>query len=172
MNEGCRRCELSRFRRFIVPGRGELPCDLLEIGEAPGVTENLTGAAFVGRAGKLLDRMNVAAKLDRYRLYITNCVMCRPCDEITGPNREPTGEEVLMCTPNVMEIVRAARPKLVILMGEVAQRYWGKEFPYALRIYHPSFLLRTGEETAPDYWRTIRNMEQAHRRLDGLLDAA
>ena len=164
--EHCRRCGLWEFRRYVVRGRGELPCDVLEIGEAPGRTENLTGIAFHGRAGKLLDRMNLAANLDRYRLYITNVVMCRPCEGRIAPNREPLSEEVLMCMANVRCVIEEARPKAVVLLGEIAQRYYGREFPYAVKCYHPSYLLRTGSETSPDWWKAIRMLEAVHRRLE------
>lgn len=164
--QGCQRCGLSEFRRFVVRGRGELPCDLLMIGEAPGRTENLTGLSFIGRAGKLLDRMIVAANLDKYLIYITNVIMCRPCDSILGPNREPRPEEVLMCAENLQGVIQQARARAVVLMGDVAARYCGREFPYAIKVYHPSYLLRNGSETAPDYWKAIRALENVHRRIE------
>jgi uracil-DNA glycosylase len=164
--ESCRRCGLSAHRKYVVKGRGDLPCDLLMIGEAPGRTENLTGIAFHGRAGKLLDRMILAAKLDQYRIYITNCLMCRPCEGILEPNREPRAEEVLMCAENLQRVVRQAQARAVVLMGKVAERYCAPEFPFAIKMYHPSYLLRSGEEASPDYWRTIRVMESVHRRLN------
>jgi DNA polymerase len=135
------------------------------VGEAPGRTENLTGIAFHGRAGKLLDRMRAQADLLRYSTYITNCVMCRPCDSLLGPNREPRADEILMCAGNLQRVFKQARPRCVVLMGEIAARYCGPEFPFAIKMYHPSYLLRTGEEASPDYWRTIRVLESVHRRL-------
>lgn len=163
----CDRCELSRSRRKVVVGRGTLPCDILFIGEAPGKTENLTGMPFVGRAGKLLDGLLKMAGLDSYDTYITNVVMCRPCDGPQEPNREPRPEEILACALNVNRIISQARPRVTVLMGKVAQRYMGKEFPFALNMLHPSFLLRTGEVSSPHYFHTVRTLETIHKRLEG-----
>ena len=50
------------------------------------LTRILEGKPFVGRAGKLLDKMLLAAiKLDRSKVYISNVVNYRP-----PSNRKPT----------------------------------------------------------------------------------
>ena len=48
------------------------------IGEGPGANEDAEGKPFVGRAGKLLDKMLAAIKLDRTKVYISNVVNYRP----------------------------------------------------------------------------------------------
>ena len=55
------------------------------IGEGPGENEDLQGEPFVGRGGKLLDKMLNAIDLDRHKnIYIANIVKCRP-----PQNRDP-----------------------------------------------------------------------------------
>ncbi|GAG23738.1 unnamed protein product, partial [marine sediment metagenome] len=49
---GCTRCDLHKFRRQVVLGRGTIPAPYLFIGEAPGPTEDLRGVAFIGKAGR------------------------------------------------------------------------------------------------------------------------
>lgn len=64
------------------------------VGEAPGEAEDLSGKPFVGRSGKLLDKMMAEEGLDRSRVMITNTVKCRP-----PANRDPTAEEMAACRP-------------------------------------------------------------------------
>ena len=165
--ETCQACRLAAHRTRVCPGRGELPCDVLVVGEAPGRTENLTGTAFCGQAGKLLDRMVKDSGLDQYRLYFTNLVMCRPCEGRKEPNRPPLPEEILACAPNLQWTIARARPRVVLLLGEVAQRYLRKEFPFAINVVHPSYLLRTGRESAPGYLHALRVIETVHNRIGG-----
>ena len=48
------------------------------IGEGPGAQEDAQGKPFVGRAGKLLDKMLEAIQLNRTKVYISNVVNYRP----------------------------------------------------------------------------------------------
>jgi uracil-DNA glycosylase family 4 len=139
-----------------------VPCDILLLGEAPGMTENLTGEAFCGQAGMLLDRMLSKSGLDKLRLFFTNCVLCRPCDFPVAPNRPPTAEEILNCASNVNEIITMADPSHVILLGDYAKTYFKKEFPDSTHIIHPSAVLRTGSESSPYYLTAVRQLEQVY----------
>lgn len=51
----CTACPLCRQRYRICLARGDIPCDVLFIGEAPGQSEDATGLVFWGPAGDLLD---------------------------------------------------------------------------------------------------------------------
>ena len=152
----CEACGLSRFRRQIVRGRGCIPCDILFIGEAPGKSEDLRGEAFVGPAGKVLGYLIEDAGLADASYYILNCCACRPCDSRSSPNREPTASEVLACMPRVHEEILRADPDKIILLGQIAARFYGKEYPTALYLIHPSFLLRSGGRASPMYSSTLR----------------
>ncbi|MBW1779343.1 MAG: hypothetical protein JRL30_01265 [Deltaproteobacteria bacterium] len=75
----CTRCGLAEFRRKIVLGEGDLPADLLFVGEAPGKNEDLMGRPFVGPSGRLLHGAIELAgdKVDFTPTYfITNSVAC------------------------------------------------------------------------------------------------
>ena len=167
----CTRCRLHRFRRSVVPGRGRMPAPVLAIGEAPGKTEDLWGEAFVGVSGLLLDQMVAdAVKEARLRavprLHITNTVWCRPCDKPFGENRQPEPDEVLACMPHVTETIRLCRARLVVLLGDVAHRYYGAEFPDAVHLLHPSALLRGGGAVSPYYTLTVRALAAGLRRFN------
>ena len=70
---GCEKCELCRTRTNVVVGVGNPEAEVMFIGEGPGENEDLQGEPFVGRGGKLLDKMLTAVDLDRKKnIYIAN----------------------------------------------------------------------------------------------------
>ena len=69
----CIKCSLGHTRNKFVFGNGDPNADLMLIGEAPGEEEDLEGEPFVGRAGKLLNK--ILAAIDKNRndgVFITN----------------------------------------------------------------------------------------------------
>ena len=83
--KNCLKCELGNSRKNFVFGSGDPNASLLIIGEAPGEQEDLSGEPFVGRAGKLLDKMLLAINMSRKNdVFICNVLKCRPPD-----NRDP-----------------------------------------------------------------------------------
>ena len=131
------------------------------IGEAPGADEDKFGKPFVGRAGKLLDKMLAAIKLDRNKVYISNVVPWRP-----QGNRQPTTEEILQCLPFIQKHIEIINPSILVLLGGTATKALlttnqgitklrGKWHTYnslgllnpilTRAIFHPAFLLRSPE---------------------------
>lgn len=161
----CRNCQLSNFRKNVVPGKGSIPADLLFIGEAPGRSENYCGLPFEGISGKFLHMMirqsvrvssrNLGAVLTMPRIYITNTILCRPCDSLQGGNRKPSSHEVLACRYNLNLIFQLVNPKKVVFVGKESTKYFGKDFPNATTILHPAFLLRDGGKGSPFFNQTI-----------------
>ena len=80
----CTACKLSETRHNVVFGEGSKNAKVMFVGEGPGETEDLTGRPFVGKAGMLLDKMLLAAEIEREKVYIANIVKCRP-----PHNRDP-----------------------------------------------------------------------------------
>lgn len=68
----CEGCHLWEGRRKVITWRGTVPCDVLFIGEAPGVSEDVIGFPFVGPAGGIMDKI-VKEALDGIHL----CGVCR-----------------------------------------------------------------------------------------------
>ncbi len=150
-------CELKRGARSTVFADGNPDARVMVIGEAPGRDEDIAGRPFVGRAGKLLDRMFAAIGMGREgpdpdsAIYITNILPWRP-----PQNRDPSAQEIAMMLPFVQRHVELAAPDLLVLMGNVpCQALLGKsgitrmrgkwitalDRP-ALPMFHPAFLLR------------------------------
>jgi len=152
----CTACALSEERHAVVFGVGDPKADIVFIGEAPGHEEDLKGEPFVGRAGKLLDRMLAAQGMDRSQVYIMNTVKCRPPN-----NRDPKPEEVQACGKWFDAQLRALSPKLICLLGRMAAQTvletdaplsamrgkWHEYHGIPLRvIYHPAYLLRSPQQ--------------------------
>lgn len=149
-------CELKRGARNTVFADGVPEARVMIVGEAPGREEDLEGRPFVGRAGRLLDRMFAAIGLSRLgagaeALYISNILPWRP-----PQNRTPTPVEIAMMLPFVERHVALAAPEVLVLMGNVAcQGLLGRQGITRLRgqwvevlgrpalpMFHPAFLLR------------------------------
>lgn len=71
-------CNLKNTAASTVFGDGAPKAKLLLIGEAPGADEDRIGRPFVGRCGKLLDKMLAAIHVNRPDCYITNVLPWRP----------------------------------------------------------------------------------------------
>ena len=99
----------------MVPGEGDPGADVMLVGEAPGASEDKQGRPFVGRAGKLLDRLLEEAGLVRDDVYITNVVKARP-----PGNRDPKAPEVAHHLPWLEQQLALIRPRVVIPVGRHA----------------------------------------------------
>jgi uracil-DNA glycosylase family 4 len=140
-----------------VFARGAADAEVVVIGEGPGADEDRQGQPFVGRAGKLLDRMLVAAGISE-RAFITNTVFWRP-----PGNRTPTAAEQMVCAPFVERALALVKPKMLLLVGGASAKAMlqkdegilslrGRWFEWrsedgamelpAMPTLHPAFLLR------------------------------
>jgi uracil-DNA glycosylase family 4 len=144
----CHDCSLHLLSREHVIGKGDLPCEVFFIGEAPGRVEDLLGRPFVGPSGHLLKKQIAAVEelLGRsFKRYVTNIVACAPwADDARSKTREPSLEESKACSPRLNELVKLAQPKTIIFIGQVAKKFFKppKGMP-TLTILHPSAILQT-----------------------------
>ncbi|MFL5238079.1 MAG: uracil-DNA glycosylase family protein [Rhizomicrobium sp.] len=105
-------CALKQFANTTVFADGNPAARIMFIGEAPGFEEDKTGLPFVGRAGKLLDKMLGAVGFDRSSAYIINVLPWRPPD-----NRNPDLTEVAKCIPFLRRHIELHAPEIVVLLG-------------------------------------------------------
>ena len=108
-------CELKKNAKNIVFADGNPEAKIMLIGEGPGANEDKEGKPFVGRAGKLLDKMLQAIKLNRNNVYISNVVNYRPPE-----NRKPTDEEIERYLPYLKKHIEIIKPKIIVLLGSTA----------------------------------------------------
>lgn len=113
----CERCKLSSTRKTIVFGEGNPKAELVFIGEGPGKDEDEQGRPFVGKAGKLLDKIINAMGMKREDVYICNVIKCRPPD-----NRNPEPDEVARCEPFLAGQLKSVSPRVVVCLGLVAAK--------------------------------------------------
>ena len=150
-------CALRATATQLVFADGNPQSRVMFVGEAPGYDEDIVGRPFVGRSGKLLDRMMAAIGLDRTSCYIANVVPWRP-----PGNRTPTPQETAICLPFIRRQIELADPDFLVCLGGPAMqtllgikdgitRSRGRWLPYdtgrreirALATFHPAFLLRS-----------------------------
>lgn len=164
---GCTRCKLHSGRNNLVFGEGSAKSGLVFVGEGPGFDEDRQGRPFVGRAGKLLDKMIFAIGLERAEVYICNVVKCRPPD-----NRTPQPDEAATCSPFLFRQIEALGPKVICALGmSAAQTLMGNSRPISqlrgkaldwrgiplICTYHPAYLLRSPSQKAAA-WQDLREV--------------
>ena len=153
-------CALKKNATNIVFGDGNINSKIMIIGEGPGANEDAEGKPFVGRAGKLLDKMLTAIQLDRNKVYISNVVNYRP-----PSNRKPTENEIKRYLPYLKSHIEIINPKILVLLGSTAlnalighevviskargkwvQKEIGKTNLWIVASFHPAFLMRQPEQ--------------------------
>lgn len=105
-------CNLKFTATQVAFADGNPEADLMLVGEAPGREEDLAGLPFVGRSGKLLDRMLAAIGITRQTAYIANVIPWRP-----PGNRTPTPLETEICRPFIERQIELAKPKVLVTLG-------------------------------------------------------
>jgi uracil-DNA glycosylase len=167
-------CALKHTATRLVFADGNPQARVMFVGEAPGRDEDIEGLPFVGRSGKLLDRMIAAIGLDRSKAYIANVIPWRP-----PGNRTPTPQETQICLPFIQRQIELVNPDVLVTLGnpstqtllstrEGIMRTRGKWFDYdtgtrtirAIATFHPAYLLRS-----PSYkrmtWQDLRSIAKA-----------
>ncbi len=167
-------CALRHTATKLVFADGNPQARVMFVGEAPGRDEDIEGLPFVGRSGKLLDRMIAAIGLDRSKAYIANVIPWRP-----PGNRTPTPQETQICLPFIRRQIELVNPDVLVTLGnpstqallqtrEGIMRTRGKWLDYdtgtrtirAIATFHPAYLLRS-----PSYkrmsWQDLRAVAKA-----------
>ena len=162
-------CALKSTATRLVFADGNPKARIMFVGEAPGRDEDIEGLPFVGRSGKLLDRMIGAIGLDRTKVYIANVIPWRP-----PGNRTPTPQETQICLPFIQRQIELVDPDILVTLGnpstqtllqtrEGIMKTRGRWFDYdpgtrkirAMATFHPAYLLRS-----PSYkrlsWQDLR----------------
>ena len=150
-------CALRATAKQLVFADGNPQARVMFVGEAPGRDEDIAGLPFVGRSGKLLERMLATIGLDRTTVYIANIVPWRP-----PGNRDPSLQETQICLPFISRQIELVDPDILVCLGKPAtagllgvtegiRRTRGRWFSYhtgtreirAIATFHPAYLLRS-----------------------------
>ncbi|MGB2806462.1 MAG: uracil-DNA glycosylase [Sedimentisphaerales bacterium] len=171
----CHKCDLGSSRTNAVPGEGNPNARIMFVGEAPGADEDAQGRPFVGRAGKLLDKIITACGLKRSDVFIGNILKCRPPE-----NRDPTAEEIISCLPYLQRQIEIINPEIILALGAHAARtllntnksigqmrgqfhqYYsglGKPPIKLMPTYHTAYLLRNySQENRQRVWEDMKKV--------------
>jgi uracil-DNA glycosylase family 4 len=171
----CTKCPLGYTRTNFVYGVGNPESKIMFVGEAPGFEEDRQGEPFVGRAGKLLDKIIEAMGLRREDVYIANILKCRPPE-----NRDPQPDEMKECLPYLIEQIRLIKPRFICALGRIAAHglletsaplgqlrgKWHRFQGIPLIVtYHPAALLRFAQYKRPT-WEDMQKLMAEYGRLD------
>lgn len=158
----------------LVFGTGNPQADLMLIGEAPGYYEDQQGEPFVGKAGKLLNKILGAIDFQRGDVYIANILKHRP-----PKNRDPEPEERQRSLPYLRRQIELIDPKLILCLGRVSattllerddslKNMRGKFHPFMDRLlmvtYHPAALLRHPQWKRPT-WEDVQLLREKYDEL-------
>ncbi len=186
----CQACGLCNSRKTTVFGIGQPSsapalaprADWLIVGEAPSEDEDALGEPFAGAAGKLLDNMLHAMRVEgeplarQRHVFITNVLKCRP-----PADRNPSLAELAMCQPYLLRQIALLQPRIILAMGRFAvQALTGSAEPlgklrgrvHALQgdgwqapvivTYHPAYLLRNPSDKAKAWDDLLLAMDSLH----------
>ncbi len=153
-----------------VKYEGPKDAKVVVCGESPGRMETLEGRPFVGDAGMKLRHWCLEAELPYRKLFVMNAARCMI------NKKELTTKQVTMilkcCRNNVERVLKALRPKAIIVLGDFALRqimkksgitksrgnwYYSNEFDcWVLPTFHPAFILRGNDGMEPWCIKDIR----------------
>lgn len=174
--QNCRGCDLWKRATQAVFGSGPRRASIIMVGEQPGNEEDLEGKAFIGPAGKLLDRALEDAGVPRDDVYVTNAVKHFKFEE-RGKRRlhkNPSTTEIVACRPWLEAEIASIRPDTLVCLGATAAKsLLGNSFriskqhgrllesewaPRTLATWHPSAVLRAGERRTQMYEELVRDL--------------
>lgn len=166
----------------MVIYRGNPKADLMIVGEAPGANEDQQGKPYVGRSGKLLDKILESVGFDSQDgVYVTNTVYRRPPE-----NRDPTQEELDYYLPYLLELIRIVDPKIILLSGRFSMRqiigekrgitkvrgtWYEAHDRWVMPMFHPAYLLRNQSRKPGSpkalTWQDIQEIRRKYDELGG-----
>lgn len=167
--KACTLCPLgTQGRKNVVFGSGNPNAEIMFIGEGPGRDEDIQALPFVGRAGKLLEKIIEAMGLTREKVFISNIVKCRP-----PQNRTPLPNESQICKNEILiKEINVVKPKAICTLGSVAtqellgepvsiSKARGNIFHFqnipVMPTFHPAYLLRNPSQKK-EVWSDMQQL--------------
>lgn len=166
----CSLCDLSKSRKNVCFGYGDINSKIMFISDSPGIMEDETGNPFEGKSGELLEKIiNTVLCRDKNEFYYTNLTKCK-----TPNNRVATAQEIATCKPFLLQQIAIIKPKLIVSLGEIPAKYllgientspiFGNIIQFRDDIslictHHPSYLLRNPSAKIDSFedFKTILN---------------
>ena len=163
----CSSCGLYQSVLFPkMQAFGNFRKEILNIGEAPGESEDKKGKQWQGKVGRLLKDTYESLGIDLFEDCLNiNAINCRPTDK-KGANRPPSPHEVACCRRRVLKVIEQHKPKIIMILGgqallSIMGHRWNKDLGGIMKwrgwtipdrdfnawicpTFHPSFIARSG----------------------------
>ena len=139
----CKECQKDKIGK-PVPGEGNPNAQIVFIGEAPGKTESQTGRPFIGRSGKFLRQLINQIGLKEDKVYITSPVKYLP------KRGTPSESEIAHGRIHLIKQLSIIKPKLIVLLGNVAYRALIQE-PPSIYKYHAEVIEKDKQKYFPTF---------------------
>jgi DNA polymerase len=165
-------------RANLIFGEGSINPKVLFIGEAPGREEDRQKRPFVGRSGKLLDKLIEELGWRREEVYITNIVKRRPPE-----NRDPLPDEIAAYKPYLTRQIEIINPPLIATLGRFSMNYFlpeakisrdqGRLFKidgrYIYPLLHPAAALRSPDTMGAALHKAFLKLPAALKKCRALM---
>lgn len=160
--KNCKKCRLCNGRKNIILGTGNETAEIMFIGEGICKDENELSN---DKAWKLLNQAFLGVGLNVDDVYFANIVKC-----ISSNNKIPEKEEVVACMNYLRNQVLIIKPKIIVLLGNVAlKNILGEEYGitsvrgnwiekkgiFYMPTFHPTALIKN-ENLKIDFWRDLK----------------
>lgn len=163
--EHCHLCELSKSRKHVLFGYGNMHANVMFICDEPTNSEDELGEYYSGKTGELLKNMieNVL-KVKKEDVYLTSMVKCKSSNGVSNTHVET-------CNDYLMKQIEIIKPKLIVVLGEKAYAHLfknsndfsqtrGKELMFnnikLISTFSASFLLRNPSSKKDAYYDMIK----------------
>jgi len=113
----CEKCSLSVTRKHALIGEGNIDARIMLVALSPGVKEDLTNQMFIGPSGHVLNKLLLAAGIERNMLFMTNLIKC-----MLPKNRKPKMSEIELCSQYLDKELSIIQPEIVVPLGYYATR--------------------------------------------------
>ena len=141
--------------------RGSLPCQVLVVGESPGISGRTTKVPFapMDPAGSVLQNI-LNQSIGKKSYGITTAVACTPYNEQQNGIVAPSGTAITACSLRVEELINIAEPEYIIAAGKVAAKQLSKLGYEFLEIQHPTKIASQGDKGYVDLKRCILQIRE------------
>jgi len=147
-------CNASHCKKNMIVGIGQVPCDILILGDYPSGVDCIVGKCFTGIIGKCLDDLIKDSKLNKFSIHKNNIVMC-------GIKNDDLHKSILNCMQKVNILIDECNPKKIIFLGDVTKKHYEKIYPQSFFVTHPREITKLGAQRSYHYLKTVRLLEEA-----------
>ena len=175
--EGCQGCILHESASQKVFYRGDIPCDVLFVGTAPGPTDDALGVPIRGETAdtfnEVVDR-SIALSPRKLSYAITNAVLCKPpiIENTIETPRPPEKEELSACSPRLSQFLALGTPKLIVNLGKIADKATLAAFTIddvyyrTITIYDTTYMMKS-DDRRREIEKAILQLSQAYQNVFG-----